>query len=197
MKTIILIIAILAPVTGYGQTTVTLNWTDTNNSEEGTNIYRDGVKIGQVGPNVTSYKDTVTGGPGTKYVYEVSAFNHQYSDGTGNVQESARSNQATFTVPAAVVPAPIPPSGLTTAASPTSIRLSWADNSQDETGFEGSRREFKPKDIVSYFLVSANETTYVDSGLTRNRTYCYQIRAKGTQADSNWSNESCATTPPQ
>src|SRR4051794_37546407 len=63
----------------------------------------------------------------------------------------------------------------------TSIEIAWNDNSPDETGFE----VWSSTDGASYSLldsVDPGETSYLNSGLTANTRYYYQVRAiKGAQ----------------
>ena len=51
-------------------TSVTLSWTDLNDVEEGYNILRDGVVVGTVGPDVTTFTDTGLT-DGIDYVYTI------------------------------------------------------------------------------------------------------------------------------
>lgn len=52
---------------------VTLNWQDNSNNETGFRVYRNGVVVATLGPNVSSYKDFPPyGGP---YTYHIQAFN--------------------------------------------------------------------------------------------------------------------------
>jgi hypothetical protein len=170
--------------------TFSLNWTDTSNNEEGFTIYRDGTQIGKTGPNATSYKDTVTGTVGNPVCYEVTSYNTN----AGKLQESAKSNRSCMAMPAAVVSVPTTPTGLTTSAlSTTTIQLSWADNSNNETGFLLEQRSFKP-DGVKLLTASADQTSYIDKALATKKTYCYRIWARNTVGDSPSSNQSCATT---
>jgi hypothetical protein len=91
---------------------VLLTWTDNSDNEEGFFIYRDSQKIGEVKANVTTYTDQVTGAWNQKFTYQVSAFNHKFVDGTGDLQESGKSNEAYVTIPVPEQPAPKDPSNL-------------------------------------------------------------------------------------
>ena len=51
----------------------------------------------------------------------------------------------------------------TTAASATSITLTWADNSNNETGFK-IERSFNGGAFTQIFVTAANATTYSDTG---------------------------------
>ena len=96
-----------------------------------------------------------------------------------------------------VVPVvPAAPSSLTaTAVSRTQINLSWADNSGDETGFKIER--CKTANCTNYAEISqvgANVTTFADTGLTKNTTYRYRVRAFNANGNSAYSNAASART---
>ena len=57
-----------------------------------------------------------------------------------------------------------------------SLRLSWSDNSSNESGFKIERRAAGGS-YAQLATVGANVTSYTDSGLTSGRTYCYTVRA--------------------
>ena len=72
--------------------------------------------------------------------------------------------------------APAAPSNL--AAEPitySQIRLTWHDNSDNETGFEITRTG--EGESSTTFVVGSNLTSYTDSGLSANTAYTYAIRA--------------------
>jgi hypothetical protein len=82
-----------------------------------------------------------------------------------------------------------------TALSRTQIRLSWTDNSNNETGFRIERctgagcSNFSPVGQVT-----AGATTFVDSGLARRTMYRYRVAALGAAGNSGYSNVAGATT---
>jgi hypothetical protein len=90
---------------------------------------------------------------------------------------------------------PAAPTNLTASArSTTSIGLSWQDNSSNETNFIVERK----KGTGSYSVVAtlgANVTSYLDTGLAKNTTYTYRVKASNADGDSAYSNEATATTP--
>lgn len=105
---------------------VTLSWTDNSTNEEGFFIYRDGKQIGQVKANETTFVDSVTGTVGQQFSYQVSAFNHQFVDGSGNLQESVKSNTAVFTLPPPTQSPPTAPSNLIQAWQQALVELEKA-----------------------------------------------------------------------
>ncbi|MBN2503293.1 MAG: fibronectin type III domain-containing protein, partial [Anaerolineales bacterium] len=94
------------------------------------------------------------------------------------------------------ISAPTTPSGLgATPDSQTEITVSWTDDVLTETSFElersttGSSGPFTLLDTLS-----ANTDTYLDSGLTAETEYCYQLRSVNTAGSSAYTTPVCATT---
>lgn len=92
------------------------------------------------------------------------------------------------------------PSGLTaTAASDTSITLSWVDNSTNEDSFFIQRKLGESgvfADITTIpAMLPANTVTYTDTALAANSYYYYRVRAhNAANGDSYYSNEARALT---
>lgn len=90
--------------------------------------------------------------------------------------------------------APAAPSNLAvTAVDPNDIKLTWQDNSSDETGFEINNG------VVSRDA-GANSTSYTWGGLAPGTYMCFKIRAYNSAGSSAWDpNVSpwyvCTTTP--
>lgn len=64
-----------------------------------------------------------------------------------------------------------------TAASSTSVDLTWTDNSNNESGFEIERKAGSGF-WFQIATVGADITSYHDSGLASNTAYCYRVRAQ-------------------
>jgi hypothetical protein len=88
-----------------------------------------------------------------------------------------------------------PPSGLTAInASPSQIKLSWTDNSDDETAF-AIWRKGDTSDWTRVGVVPPNVTTFVDSGLTPGSRFIYRVRAISNLVPSSWTNVVSLATP--
>ena len=92
---------------------------------------------------------------------------------------------------------PAAPSLLAASAlSSSSIRSTWTDNSDNETGFKIQR---SPNGVASWALVTTageGATLYDDQGLNPSTTYYYRVCATSSLTDSDWSNTAFAATQP-
>src|ERR1044071_168864 len=75
------------------------------------------------------------------------------------------------------------------------LQLSWADNSNDENGFNIERKTGTTGSYAQITSVGANVTSYTDSNLMNSTPYLYRVNAFNTIGASAYSPESCATTP--
>lgn len=83
--------------------------------------------------------------------------------------------------------APAAPSNLSASiVSPGEIRLTWTDNSADETGFELDRSN-NGVDFTRLETPAANATGYSDTRANTGHAYHYRIRATNTAGDSAYS----------
>jgi len=182
--------------TATSSSSVKLSWTDNSSNETGFKIERSTnatsgfVQIGTVGANVVSYTNTGLAGA-TTYHYRVRA--------TNAAGDSPYSNTANVSTPP-VITAPSPPSNLIASAlSSSSIKLSWADNSSNETGFKIERSTSATSGFSQVGVVTANVTTFTNTGLSPSTTYYYRVRSTITSVipalDSAYSNVASATTP--
>ncbi|WP_221029082.1 chondroitinase-B domain-containing protein [Actomonas aquatica] len=86
------------------------------------------------------------------------------------------------------------PSGLSAAAaSSSSIQLSWTDNAANEEGFLLERRTGSDA-FATIATLSADTTSYTDTGLTPETTYDYRVSATATGFDHATSATASATT---
>ena len=81
---------------------------------------------------------------------------------------------------------------LTEVVEAASLRLTWNDRSNNESGFR-IERQAAGGSFTQLATVGANATSYTDSSVTSGRTYCYTVRAFNSAGSSDASNAACAT----
>ena len=147
---------------------VTLNWSDNCEYEEGFKVERkddngDFIEIATLGMNAVSYTDEALIF-GTDYTYRVRAFvtPNLYSD---------YSNETTIQT---IFPAPTDLN--IQLNSDTEIQINWSDNCDFETGYSIERRD-GGSSFVEISQVSENVTTYIDNDLIYGLHYYYRVRA--------------------
>lgn len=92
------------------------------------------------------------------------------------------------------VPGPAPgPSGapVVTRRDVLEWRLSWQDNSTDESAFLIERREATGTTWTQVAALGTNATTWTDTAVTWTGRYCWRVKARNAVGDSAWSNEAC------
>lgn len=123
---------------------------------------------------------------GVDHTLSTAADNARSMNNTAAVTAGFRSAPATT--------APTAPSSLTAVAqSASAIAVSWADRSNDETGFTLERAVGTGSFSVRATLGS-NVTSFTDTGLTSGTTYHYRVRAFNGVGASGWSGTATATT---
>lgn len=202
----------LNPAAGASPTGINVTWTDNSWDEQGFIVERriwGGAysQVGVVGMNGTSFWDASVSA-NTQYTYRVSSFN---SSGSSWAYEtnSVTTGWIVNSTPTPVTPAPAPvtssglptaPSNLSASAtSSTSIALNWTSNSGgQEAGFKIERRTWGGA-YACIATVGAGVTSFTDTaysgGVSQSTQYTYRVRAYNWQGDSDYSNESSATTP--
>ena len=89
---------------------------------------------------------------------------------------------------------PVAPSSLTAVATvPGSIQLTWADLSDNESGF-GIERKTGTEAFAVVGSAAVNATSATDSGLLPETTYTYRVYAFNVQGNSGYTAEVSATT---
>ncbi len=177
--------------TATAPSSISLTWMDHASDEQGFEIWRSTTGVGgtyapldTVGPNSSSANDTGLSGS-TEYCYQVRAI------GGAGVPPSDFTDSSCATTP------PEAPSNLTTtAASPSTISLAWTDNATGEQGFQLWRSTTGANGTYTLLTtLSADVVAADDNGLTPGAQYCYKVRATGAGPSSDFSNNSCVTTP--
>ncbi len=158
-------------------TEIRLTWNDTSGNESGFRIYRNGKRITEVGPNTTSYVDTGLN-ENTSYTYRVASYNE--------AGESSMSSGLELETPLEI---PSSPGSLRTETlSPSSIKLTWNDNSNNEQGF----RIYRNGSRIA--TVGANSSAYIHEGLNSETRYCYEVVAYNSSGESGSTNRNCSMT---
>jgi len=173
--------------TAVSSSQINISWADNSSDETGFKIERcqgsgcsNFAQIATVGENIKTYSNSNLLG-NTTYTYRVRAYNSGGNSGYSNPAG------ATTLLP----PSPAAPGNLmATAVSSSQINLSWADNSNNETGFMIERCAA----TCSYISIGSNVTSYNDTGLTEKTTYTYRVKASNSGGDSAYSNSATATT---
>jgi FtsP/CotA-like multicopper oxidase with cupredoxin domain len=170
-----------------------LAWADDSNNETGFRIERAiepnaFAEVNTTEVNVTDYNDAPLAAS-TTYTYRVIAFN---SDGN-----SLPSNTVMITMAAPAVPSNLAATASAAGISPRTVRLTWADNSNNEAGFTIQRATNSgfTKGLTT-FTVGANTTTYTDSPVIAKKKYYYKIRAFNAIGDSAYVKPVRVTTLP-
>lgn len=103
-------------------------------------------------------------------------------------------------IPAAVLAAPMSPSGLIAiAVDGGRVDLYWTDNAADETGFNIERAPdvggLGPGEYVQIGSVNQNITTYSDTTVAAQKSYWYRVKSVNASGQSLPSNEVGIRTP--
>ncbi len=77
----------------------------------------------------------------------------------------------------------------------TSLKIGWADRSNNETGMEVWRSTSLNGSYNLVTTLAPGSTSYIDKGLNRNTQYFYKVRAVNASVQSDYSNVAYATTP--
>jgi hypothetical protein len=156
-------------VTRKGSEALELRWDDANATETGFEVERatgpgEFQTLGTTTADVTVYLDPGLVA-GVNYSYRVRARN--------GADFSAYSN--TVTEHPVLAPA-TPTNPMVDNATDTTLRVSWTDSSNNETGFELTRATGAGEFAFSVRL-PANTVTYTDTDLTPGTTYRYRLQA--------------------
>lgn len=138
---------------------------------------------------VATYQNTGLAA-GTTYVYQVVSYN--------DFGTSAGSNESTATTTSSGgggTGTPTAPSGLiVSAASTTTVNLSWDDNSTNEGGFR-IERKLGVGEWSTVGTLGANIETWLDTGLIATANLTYRVVAFNSTGSSTPSEERSVTVP--
>jgi autotransporter-associated beta strand protein len=177
--------------TAVSSSQINLTWTDNATNETGFKIIRkvgaNGIyaQVATVAANATSYNATGLADE-TQYFYRICATN-----GNGDSVFGIEATATTFPVP------PLAPSGLATATMATNqISLTWADNSDNETGFQIERSLTSDGGFAIIGTVGAGITDFNDTGLPASSVFYYRVAATNSVGSSPYSSVVAGTTVP-
>ncbi|MDN5203881.1 M12 family metallo-peptidase [Fulvivirgaceae bacterium BMA10] len=169
--------------------TLTLTWLDNSTNEEEFVIERsksgntEFQEIARVDYNTTSFTDTGLEQL-TNYYYRISANN--------SFGFSEFSNEAHATT---LIAPPFAPTNLQAdAVSHLQIDLIWSDNADNEDEFVIERSIGNNQNFQEIARIDPNSQTYPVQGLEEETTYYFRVYATNDGGDSDFSNESDATT---
>lgn len=160
-------------------------------------FYRNGVQVGAMltAPNAAGGKYQV------QQAFASSSENGTYQfyarawDAAGNSTISAPIN-VTVNIASSAAPPAAPSALAASLVTSTTMRLTWQDNSADETAFLLERRLLPGGAWEAFMSLSADTTTFDAAGLLSNAEYGWRVRAQGAQANSGYSNEIVQRTLP-
>jgi hypothetical protein len=145
--------------------------TDRSSAETGFKILRSGEIVGTAPADATAFDDTTSIG-GVRYLYQVLAFN----DCGDSVPSNADEGHSTFD----------PPRSATNCQASDDrcalVRVTWYDNSDDETGFRISR------DGLPIGIAPANAEMFDDDSAETDVTYSYEVTALSECGEATPSN---------
>ena len=172
----------------FSNNVVILTWQDNSTNETGfvIQVWDSGcgcwVTVGNVGAGVTSF--TYGGGVGAgTVIFRVIAVNGSGSSGSGN----------TVTVVPSQVPAA--PANLAVAWTGSAVRLSWQDNSTNETSFQIQRKLGTSGAWSLVASVGANVSQADDIAVVAGQRYYYRVRALNSGLASAFSLEAGFQVP--
>ncbi len=174
-----------APTSGVAPLTVAFNGS-TSSDADGTIISY----VWNFGDGATS------SGVNTNHIYSATG---TYTARLTVTDNQGASNSATAAIQVNVTPPTLPgaPTSLVaTAVSKTQIGLAWTDNASNEAGFKIERCSGANCTNFSQIATAGvNVRNYSNTGVKRNTTYQYRVRAFNSSGNSSYSNTGGATTP--
>ena len=178
--------------TAVSSSQINLSWTDNETTESAYLVMRSNSSggtystIATLAANSTSYSNTSLAAS-TTYYYKIVVQDAGSNTASSGVVSATTSSGGSSNPPAA-------PSALTTSNITTSsIGLSWQDNSSNENNFVVERSTNGSSYSVIATL-SANSTSYTNTGLSASTTYYYRVKAQNSYGSSAYTSAVSATT---
>lgn len=160
-------------------------------------FYRNGVQVGAMltAPNASGGKyqvqqSFVSSSENGTYQFYARAW-----DAAGNSTISVPIN-VVVNISAVGVPPAAPSNLAASLVTSMTMRLTWQDNSADETAFLLERRLLPGGAWEAVMSLAADTTVFDAAGLLANAEYGWRVRAQGAQANSGYSNEIVQRTLP-
>ena len=184
----------IAPSTPTGLTAnavsnskVDLSWSAStdNVAVTGYSVFRNGALLITLG-NVTTYRDAFLL-PVTTYIYTVRAF-----DAAGNISDLSAATSATTSGTPDTTPPTTPTQLTAVGVTPSQVDLGWVASTDNDA--VANYRVYRNGAFL--IILSSNQTTYQDVGLSPLTTYSYNVDAVDATGNvSGLSAAANATTP--
>jgi uncharacterized protein YxeA len=155
-----------ASATATSQYSITIEWLDNSDNEDGFKIYRGNTLVGSVSANSQTYIDNGLE-EGKTYQYAIKAFI--------KAGESAATTCSATTRARPVAPDNLKADSITSS----NIQINWNDNSNNEDGFN----IYRDGSLIG--TVENNIKSYSDKGLRQATQYTYVVRAYNDSGESN------------
>ena len=159
-------------------------------------IYLNGslVRVGLASLRQNVFTPREIGGDSYGYfngdIAEILIFNRSLSDSDRAVVESYLENKYEIGSPLAAAPANLAAS----TVSSNQINLTWVNSSINAQQFLVERKQGADGTYQQVAAVDVTVTSYMDGGLNTNTQYYYRVRAHNAAGNSDYSNETNATT---
>lgn len=175
---------------GSSTLTARLDWQDNSNNETGFTVEaRAGAGNWALIASLPASTSSLT--TGTLLASTAYSFRVRASNAAG---ASAYSAAASYTTPTPLQPPAAPTDLAGSAASKTSIRISWTDRSSNESSFTVERRlGLGGWSVVA--ILGANTGSHTDTGLLAGRSYSYRVKADNSAGSSGYAVSAAISTP--